>query len=352
MAVTAMGEIEEAAGSQEEPQSALHILRVLPIVIVLGLLVHFVLPRIDTIASALQTLRTMRPWAVALAVVMESLSYIANGALLQSIVALMGERISLRRSAAIEVGAGTVAVVAAGALGFGASIYRWTRNSGLSQRTAMLASWLPSVFDSITMVLFGLMSAGALLFHHDLSRTTLIALVIVVTVLAAIIGTIVVLLARNDWLIALSTFAARTIQKIKPSVDDVRFVESAQRAASTWHTLKGGGWIRPGLCSFLVLTFDLLCLRYALLAAGQHPTFTVLLAGYGVPILLGRASFIPGGIAVIEVAMAAVLSGLGIPASDAVVAVLVYRLISFWIPSLIGIPIAVTLQATKREAQA
>jgi len=347
-----MGEIEEAVEGHEEPQSALHILRVVPIVVVLGLLVHFVLPRIDTITSALQTLRTMKPWAVVMAFAMEVLSYIANGALLQSIVALMGERISLRRSAAIEVGAGTVAVVAAGALGFGASIYRWTRNSGLSQRTAMLASWVPSVFDSITLVLFGLMSAGALLFHHDLSRTTLVALIVVVSVLVVIIGTIVVLLARNEWLIALSTFAARTIQKIKPSVDDVRFVESAQRAASTWHSLKGGGWIRPGLCSLLVLTFDFLCLRYALLAAGAHPQFTVILAGYGVPLLLGRASFIPGGIAVTEVAMAAVLSGLGIPGAIAVVAVLVYRLISFWIPALIGIPIAVTLQATKREARA
>src|SRR5436190_9198938 len=285
-----MGEIEQAADGQDEPQSALHILRVLPIVIVLGLLVHFVLPRIDTIASALTTLRTMKPWGVGMAFVMEVLSYIANGALLQSIVALMGERISLRRSVAIEVGAGTVAIVAAGALGFGASIYRWTRNSGMSQRTAMLASWLPSVFDSITLVLFGLMSAGALLFHHDLSRTTLIALVIVVSVLVAIIGTIGVLLARNEWLIALSTFAARTIQKIKPSVDDVKFVDAAQRAASTWHSLKGGGWIRPGLCSLLVLTFDFLCLRYSLLAAGQPAKFTVILAGYGVPLLLGRAS--------------------------------------------------------------
>ena len=149
--------------------------------------------------------------------------------------------------------------------------------------------------------------------------------------------------------IALSTFAARTIQRVRPSVDDVRFVEAAHRAAETWHSLKGGGWIRPGLSSVLVLTFDLLCLRYALLAAGQHPHFTVILAGYGVPLLLGRASFIPGGIAVTEVAMAALLTGLGIPGAAAVVAVLVYRLISFWIPALVGIPIAITLQATKRQ---
>jgi uncharacterized protein (TIRG00374 family) len=98
----------------------------------------------------------------------------------------------------------------------------------------------------------------------------------------------------------------------------------------------------------MVMTFDCLCLRYALLAAGQHPHFSLILAAYGVPLLLGRASFIPGGIAVTEVAMSALLGGLGIPAAAAVIAVLVYRLISFWIPALIGIPIALGLQTKRR----
>lgn len=332
----------------EPPKQQLRILRILPVVIVLALLVNFILPRIGTIEEALKTIRTMAPWAVALAFAMECLSYIANGALLQSIVSLMGEKISFRRAAAIEIGAATVAIVAAGALGFGASIYRWTRSGGVSQRTAMLASWLPSVFDSITMILFALLGSLELVAMHKLSHTTMVALFLVISVLVALIGTIIVLLVKNEWLIALSTFAARVIQRVRPSVDDVKFVDTAQRAAETWHTLKRGGWIRPAASSLMVMTFDLLCLRYALLAAGQHPYFHLVLAGYGVPLLLGRASFIPGGIAVTEVAMAALLSGLGIPAAAAVVAVLVYRLISFWTPALIGIPVALTLQAKRR----
>ena len=98
----------------------------------------------------------------------------------------------------------------------------------------------------------------------------------------------------------------------------------------------------------MVLTFDLLCLRYAFLAAGHSLHLSLLLAGYGVPLLLGRASFLPGGIAVVEVAMTALYGGLGVPASIAVVAVLTYRLISFWLPALVGIPIAVTLQSPRR----
>ncbi|HUJ13643.1 MAG TPA: YbhN family protein [Thermoanaerobaculia bacterium] len=332
----------------EPPRPTLHILRILPVVIVLALLANFVLPRIGTIEEAIATIRTMAPWAIALSVTMECLSYASNGALLQAIVALMGEHISLRRAAAIEIGAATVAIVAAGALGFGAAIYRWTRNSGLSKRTAMLASWLPSVFDSVTMIVFALFSGIELVLMHRLSHATFIALVIVISVLLAMVAAIVMLLVKNEWLIALSTFAARVIRRVRPSVDDVKFVDAAERAAETWHTLKRGGWIKPTASSLMVMTFDFLCLRYALLAAGVHPMFSLILAGYGVPLLLGRASFIPGGIAVTEVAMAAIYAGLGVPTAAAVVAVLVYRLISFWIPALIGIPIAVALHAQRR----
>ena len=121
-------------------------------------------------------------------------------------------------------------------------------------------------------------------------------------------------------------------------------IPSPHIAAQTWETLRAG-WFQPACSSLLVLTFDFLTLRYCFLAAGQHPHFTMLIAGYGVPLLLGRATFVPGGIAVTEVAMAALFGALGVPGSAAVVIVLTYRLISFWIPALIGIPIAIGLQS-------
>ncbi len=326
---------ESTLGAEEhrlsEPQPLeLHILRVVPVVVVLGLLVHFLLPRLDTIENSVRTLRTMAPWAIGLALITEALSYLANGALLQTVIGLAGEQMPFRRAAAIEIGAATVSLVAAGALGFGAAIYRWTRAGGVSADAAMLASWLPSVFDSAALIVFALMGAVELLLLHHLSHTTVIALVIVVCVLALIIAGAIALLARNDWLVAIAVRASRLINRIRPSFNESVVNDSAERAAHAWRTMHHGGWLRPACCSLLVLTFDLLCLRYAFLASGQHLHLTLLLAGYGVPLLLGRSSFVPGGIAVVEVAMAALFGGLGVAASVAVVVVLTYRLISFW----------------------
>ena len=328
----------------------LSLLRFLPILIVLGLIVHFVLPRIESVQDSIETMRLLAPWAIALAFVFEGLSYFANGALLQSVVHLGGERISLARAMAIEIAAGSVALVAAGSLGFGAAIYRWTRESAVSRETAMLASWLPSVFDALTLVVFALLGAIELLLRHQLARTTEIALTIVIAALGGAIATVIALLAREDWMNAITLRATRLIKRIRPSADETLLLDVAEHASRAWSAMRAGGWVRPACCSLLVLTFDMLCLRYAFLAARQHLFITIIIAGYGVPLLLGRSSFLPGGIAVVEVAMAALYSELGVPGGAAVVVVLTYRLISFWLPALAGIPIAIGFESRRRRA--
>ncbi|HSY49976.1 MAG TPA: flippase-like domain-containing protein [Thermoanaerobaculia bacterium] len=326
----------------------LRILRAVPVLLVLGLLVHSLLPRLDTIENSLLTLRTLAPWAIALSVAMQILSYVANGSLLQSVVRMAGGRMSFRRAAAIEIGAGTVALVAAGVLGFGAAIYRWARGGGVPAEAATVASWLPSVFDSAALVLFALISGIELILVHQLSRLTVIALVIVVSLLSLVIVTAIVLLARNDWMKAVSKVASRIVKRFRPRWDDSGLKASVETASAMWEKMRRGGWVLPACCSMMVIIFDVLTLRYAFLATGHSLHLSLLLAGYGVPLLLGRASFLPGGIAVVEVAMAALYGGLGVPASVAVVAVLTYRLISFWLPSLLGIPFAVALQSSSK----
>jgi uncharacterized protein (TIRG00374 family) len=323
----------------------LRLLRFVPMIVVLGLAVHVILPRVDSIEDSLETMKTLAPWALGLAVVAEGLSYVANGSVLQSVIRLAGDKLPLRRAIAIELAAGSVALVAAGALGFGAAIYKWTQNRGVSRNTAMLASWLPSMFDAASLVVFALAGAVELLLVHQLSRPTEVALFLVVSALAAVIAAVIVLLAKSDWAMALARRATRLLQRFRATTSDSALTDSVKRASETWSSMKDGGWIRPAVSSILVLTFDVVCLELAFLAAGQRVHPTLLLAGYGVPMLLGRASFLPGGIAVIEIAMTAIFGGLGVPANAAVVAVLTYRLISFWLPALLGIPLAIRLQS-------
>jgi glycosyltransferase 2 family protein len=84
-------------------------------------------------------------------------------------------------------------------------------------------------------------------------------------------------------------------------------------------------------------------------STGQDVSPGVLLTGYGLPLLLGKMVFvIPGGVGVVEGSMVALYVGMGVPTPVAVVVVLGYRVISFWLPTLSGYPIAAYLERSRR----
>lgn len=109
---------------------------------------------------------------------------------------------------------------------------------------------------------------------------------------------------------------------------------------SAWDSLKNNAWRKPFLGAFLNVLFDMLTLYFLFIAAGHRVSVGVLLTGYGLPLLLGKMAFmIPGGVGVIESSMTGLYTGLGVPQAVTVVVVLGYRIISFWIPLLLGFPL-------------
>jgi uncharacterized membrane protein YbhN (UPF0104 family) len=147
--------------------------------------------------------------------------------------------------------------------------------------------------------------------------------------------------------------AARLARLRRRAFDPSVPQESMRNLFSAWKTLQGGGWRRPALGAGLNVAFDMLTLLFLFLAAGHAVNPGVLLAGYGLPLLLGKMAFVvPGGVGVVEGSMAALYDGLGIPDPITVVVVLGYRLISFWLPSLSGFPVAAYLGRTGRTARA
>ena len=112
--------------------------------------------------------------------------------------------------------------------------------------------------------------------------------------------------------------------------------------------LLAGGWRGPLLGAALNVAFDMLTLYFLFIAARNRVSLGVLLTGYGLPLLMGKMAFmIPGGVGVIESTMAALYTGLGVPKSVAVVVVLAYRILSFWLPLLVGFPLILIMQSRK-----
>ena len=93
--------------------------------------------------------------------------------------------------------------------------------------------------------------------------------------------------------------------------------------------------------------FDIATLGASFRAFGTVVPVAVLVMGYFLG-TLGSLLPLPGGIGGVEGGMIGAFAAFGLPAGRAVIAVLAYRAISFWLPTLPGIGGYVTLRSTVR----
>jgi putative heme transporter len=109
---------------------------------------------------------------------------------------------------------------------------------------------------------------------------------------------------------------------------------------------------RPGLLGAVAYWgFDIAVLGCSFRAFGGHPAVAVLVLGYFLG-TLGSLLPLPGGIGGVEGAMIGVFVAFGIPAGQAVIAVLAYRAISFWLPTLPGVAGYLVLRRTVHRWEA
>ena len=98
----------------------------------------------------------------------------------------------------------------------------------------------------------------------------------------------------------------------------------------------GQKWKEAVLLSTGRLAFDFGTLLATLRATGAKPNPSLVLVAYAVAGLLALLPFTPGGLGLVEAGLSALLILAGIPSGDAVVATLAYRIISYWLPIVVG----------------
>lgn len=81
---------------------------------------------------------------------------------------------------------------------------------------------------------------------------------------------------------------------------------------------------------------DYLSLLAALLAVGSRPRLSLVLLAFAVSGVLAMIPITPGGLGFVEAGLTAMLTLAGVPANDALLAVLAYRVVSYWLPLPVG----------------
>ena len=324
----------------------------LPLVII-GLAAYKFLPQITTLEKSISVIRSMSVWLIILAFVAQVCSYVGSGYLLKEIVSLGQSRLSIFRGALIAMVAASIGLVAGGWISAAAVTYRLVEKSDNSPEEATLAGVLPMLYNTALLVIISTLGLGYLLIAHQLSSALMFAYSLILFIFWLGFLLIIFGIKHQEIVESLILWIINHFMHLFGRVYDTTPVSTMIDSIFTGlKLLLNGRWKKPAIGSGINIAFDMLTLYLLFIAAGHAANPVVLMAGYSVAFLLEKGVFfIPGGIGVIESGMVAIYTSLGIPGAINVVVILSYRLISFWLPSLLGFAVAVYLQRTSANIQ-
>jgi uncharacterized membrane protein YbhN (UPF0104 family) len=243
-------------------------------------------------------------------------SAIGNVAAAENLAAFVPARLSVLRSSAVQLATAFVGVAMPSAVSHVAVNSRYLHRQGIDDGAIAAAVALSQIVNIVTSVLLLLIigvltGTGVSNLKLAPGGAVLIALGVLVTLIAAllIVPRTRALVTRNVWP-RLRTVWPRLVQALSSPV-----------------RLALGAGANLFLSASYVLAFVA-----ALRAVGAHPAILPAAAVFLAGNTVGSAAPTPGGVGAVEAVLAAGLSAIGIPVHEAIPAVLIFRLATFWLP--------------------
>jgi uncharacterized membrane protein YbhN (UPF0104 family) len=259
------------------------------------------------------TLSHANPGWLAVAVLASAVTYLAAA---ENLAAFVPKRLSLIRGFAVQLSTAFIGVALPPTVGHVAVNARYLRRQDVDESSIAAAVTLSQVVNVVTTVL--LLVIFALLTGSGLSRFKIAPGADVLIGLAAIAAVIVILAAVPQTRARLTGIVWPHLRSVGPRLLDA--ISQPLRLALSVSA------------NLLLTAAYLVAFIAALRAIGVHPAIlpaaVVYLAGNAV----GSAAPTPGGIGGVEAVLAAGLTAIGIPAHEAIPAVLLFRVATFWLP--------------------
>jgi uncharacterized protein (TIRG00374 family) len=307
------------------------------VIAVAGLAIYLVLPKLIAVFGAWPRLSTLNPVWFAVALAAELLSFTCNFAL---------QKLALRTSAWFPVvTAGLAGNAVTNSLPGGEA-------AGAAVQFGMLTT---AGFDTGTAVgglaAFSLIGIGGLLALPVFALPAILAGVPVSPGLAhtallgiagfaafAVFGEIVL---RADWPLAAAGRAAQRLRNWATRGRRPPVTGLDRRLLDQRDTIRGvldRKWWQAAVLTAGRLGFDYGCLLAALCATGASPQPSLVLLAYAAAGIVALLPLTPGGLGIVEASLSGLLVLAGVRAGYAVLAILAYRIASYWLPLLAGPP--------------
>ena len=299
--------------------------------------VYFVVPQIAGLGPTLRRLRTGDGWWLALGVALEAVSIAGEIGLLRGVFSQRGSKLGWRISYEITLAGGAATKILATAGAGGIALTVW----------ALRAAGLPAADVARGMVCYEILTyavyMGALvifglgLWFGIFAGTAPLG----ITLIPALFGLAVITIVVSMLFIDVPT-ERYLLRRAEASHGRAR--RWWQRAAALPHSLQEGLHAALAmvcrrdpavLWPLVAWGFDIGTLWTSFQAFGHAPPVAVLVMGYYVGTLANTLP-LPGGIGGVEGGMIGSFLAFGVNGGLAVLAVLAYRTISYWLPTVPG----------------
>ncbi|MEO3797623.1 lysylphosphatidylglycerol synthase transmembrane domain-containing protein [Nonomuraea sp. B10E15] len=308
VALKPQGKVEEVRLERFRP-------RTLITIIASTLAAYFLLSQLSQV-NVYQVVTTAN-WAWSgLALVASFVSFVAAACMLRGFVP---ENLPLWRTVLVQFAASFVKLVAPAAVGGVAINTRYLQKRGISPASAVASVGA----SQLIMMIFHI--ALLLLFAYITGSTTNTAFTPsrgLVVVLLAVALLVVVVLGVPPLRRMVTARMSRLFSNVLPRLLDV--LQSPRKM------------IEAGLGTLMITIAFIVCLDACVAAFGGELSFTAVAVVYLTANAIGSAAPTPGGLGAVEGALALGLTVAGLPAELATSAVLLHRLLTFWLPVLPG----------------
>lgn len=254
-------------------------------------------------------------WA-ALALVLSAATYLASAL---SLTGFVLEPLRFTRTCLAQLAASFVTLVAPAAVGSAALNIRYLQRNGVPAASATasvgVAQIVAFALHILLLVIFGVITGAGQL--HSLQAPGW-----VYVVLAALVAALIAALAVPPARRLLRARLVPTLGQVIPRLLDI--AHDPRKLAE-------------GIGGTLLLTLSyVLCLAACVRALGGTVPITSVFVVYLTGSAIGSAAPTPGGLGAVEVALSAGLTAAGMAGATALSAVLLFRLLTFWLPAPFG----------------
>ena len=299
-------------------------------------------PSLVAVFSTAPQLLTIEPWWFVVMLGVEVVSFMCIWTLL---------RISLRTSRWFAIAGSQLAgnafsrIVPGGAAAGGALQYRMLLQARFEAARVGTGLAAASLISTATIFALPILTLPTILFGAPVASGLVQAAVLGAVACVVFVALGAVLLTSDRALELLGLGLQRLInmfRRRRPPTTHLPALLLKERNEIR-HEL-GEDWWKALLAAAGNWVFDYLALLAALTAVGARPRPSLTLLAYVSAVVLGMIPITPGGLGFVEAGLTATLTLAGVSGPDAVLATLAYRLVSYWLPILVG-PIAYYLFA-------